>query len=593
MENAKVSKLDVSHQRTVVMLETIMSELKTKSFADYKSIAPCEMQEVCNRLHITRRQVLLVAALIDSPSANFTDLAVSLNCDMFELLNHHIQMTCLQKLDVVDDSIEFSTWANNHYNLSDDFVEQLIKSGVREYVDPAKCEGYLDYLDIALLYLRFEDESMSRKEFVNLVAKISRNRNTVMDKMRFTDQELVFAVVAQARMECCDSECLRYDELSALYTLEEYNRWLKRVKRSKKLSQFFDVTDGLLSKKNSVFAIVVEPEDPSNIVIDLDEATSDRPNISLSQFGKTSSDNDNDNDNDDDSDDDDDINPFHFDLYGKRSSQELLTKISHTNIREVNMFYSASNEKEINNLTAMLTEDRYKSVLERLEKADMRRGITIVLNGLPGTGKTETVLQLGRLTGRDIFHVDISAIRGMYVGDNERNIKALFDEYAKALKQSDIHPILLFNEADSLLGARCQDQNMRSADRGENSMQNIILEQLESFEGILIATTNMVTNFDKAFERRFLFKVNIDKPSPDIRAKIWEGKIAGLDSDTALRLAEKYDFSGGQIENIARKVIISQVLSGNNEINQSELCGMCDNEMLQKINDRKPIGFAS
>ena len=160
------------------------------------------------------------------------------------------------------------------------------------------------------------------------------------------------------------------------------------------------------------------------------------------------------------------------------------------------MFYSASNEKEINNLTAMLTEDRYKSVLERLEKADMRRGITIVLNGLPGTGKTETVLQLGRLTGRDIFHVDISAIRGMYVGDNERNIKALFDEYAKALKQSDIHPILLFNEADSLLGARCQDSNMRSADRGENSMQNIILEQLESFEGILIATTNMVTNFD-------------------------------------------------------------------------------------------------
>ncbi|MGN0228263.1 MAG: ATP-binding protein [Muribaculaceae bacterium] len=592
MENANVSKLDVSHQRTVVMLETIMSELKTKSFADYKSIAPCEMQEVCNRLHITRRQVLLVAALIDSPSANFTDLAVSLNCDVFELLNHHIQMSCLQKLNVVDDCIEYSTWANNHYDLSDDFVEKLIKSGVREYVDPAKCEGYLDYLDIALLYLRFEDESMSRKEFVNLVAKISRNRRTIMDKMRFTDQELVFAVVAQARMECCDSECLRYDELSALYTLEEYNRWLKRVKRSKKLSQFFGVTDGVLSKKNSVFAIVVEPEDPSHIVIDLDEATSDNTDTSDSiSFSRLCGTIRNEEDEDDE---DNDINPFSFDLWKKRSNQErLLTKIDYTKIRAVNMFYSASNEKEINNLTAMLTEDRYKSVLERLEKADMRRGITIVLNGLPGTGKTETVLQLGRLTGRDIYHVDISAIRGMYVGDNERNIKALFDEYAEALKQSDIHPILLFNEADSLLGARCQDQNMRSADRGENSMQNIILEQLESFEGILIATTNMVTNFDKAFERRFLFKVNIDKPSPDIRAKIWEGMIVGLDSDTALRLAEKYDFSGGQIENIARKVIISQVLSGNNEINQSELCGMCDNELLQKINDRKPIGFVS
>ena len=134
---------------------------------------------------------------------------------------------------------------------------------------------------------------------------------------------------------------------------------------------------------------------------------------------------------------------------------------------------------------------------------------------------------------------------------------------------------------------------MHSADRGENSMQNILLEQLESFEGILIATTNMATNFDKAFERRFLFKMGISKPTPEVRAKIWTGKIAGLDNDTALRLAEKYDFSGGQIENIARKVIIDQVLTGSDEIDPNKLFALCESEQFAKIIDRKPIGFAS
>ena len=178
----------------------------------------------------------------------------------------------------------------------------------------------------------------------------------------------------------------------------------------------------------------------------------------------------------------------------------------------------------------------------------------------------------------------------MYVGDNERNIKSLFEEYSFALKKSKLHPILFFNEADSLLGARCNDNNMHSADRGENSMQNILLEQLESFEGILIATTNMATNFDKAFERRFLFKMGISKPTPEVRAKIWTGKIAGLDNDTALRLAEKYDFSGGQIENIARHYTIGKILHGDSEDVVNTLSTYCESEKLES-NDKLRIGF--
>ena len=598
MENTEVKKIDVSLQSTMVLLGAISSELKTKSYTDYQTIAPAAMREVCNRLHLTRRQVLLVVALFGTVSADVSEIAFKLNCEGWNVLQHYNQLVCLEKLDVVD-STEYESLTSNNYSLKDDFVEMLLKSGVREYVDPAKRQGYLHYLDIVMLYLRLEDEGINRKDFVDLVVKISRNRNTVMDKLHLSNQELVFAVVAQALMNCSDSERLWYNELSALYTPQEYDTWLKRVQRSKKLKPFFSVSDSALLMRKSVFVIETEnllSDDKSFLTIDFGDGVPSNPPASIGEsLGKNNeSDDEVDNDDSDDMDDDNDDDPFGLDLFReRRKTGKLLTKIDHSKIEAVNMFYTASDAKEIANLTDMLREERYVTVLERLAGAGMRRGITIVLHGLPGTGKTETVRQLGRLTGRDILHVDISSIRGMYVGDNERNIKSLFEEYSFALKKSKLHPILFFNEADSLLGARCNDNNMHSADRGENSMQNILLEQLESFEGILIATTNMATNFDKAFERRFLFKMGISKPTPEVRAKIWTGKIAGLDNDTALRLAEKYDFSGGQIENIARKVIIDQVLTGSDEIDPNKLFALCESEQFAKIIDRKPIGFAS
>lgn len=95
----------------------------------------------------------------------------------------------------------------------------------------------------------------------------------------------------------------------------------------------------------------------------------------------------------------------------------------------------------------------------------------------------------------------------MWVGESEKNIKGIFDDYKQKVKQSVKAPILLFNEADAIIGKR-QVGAERAVEKMENSIQNIILQEIEQLDGILIATTNLAENMDKAFERRFLMIQN-------------------------------------------------------------------------------------
>ena len=128
-------------------------------------------------------------------------------------------------------------------------------------------------------------------------------------------------------------------------------------------------------------------------------------------------------------------------------------------------------------------------------------------------------------------------------------------------------------------------------DKMENSLQNIILQEMENLDGIMIATTNLQENMDKAFERRFLYKIKFDKPTEEARANIWHTMIPELSDLDVHTLASKYDFSGGQIENIARHYAIDNILHGHNEDVLSMLIRHCDNERLDS-KEKRPIGFA-
>ena len=234
---------------------------------------------------------------------------------------------------------------------------------------------------------------------------------------------------------------------------------------------------------------------------------------------------------------------------------------SHTAIKEKPLFFNADDDNEIERLVSLLGKENLPAIQSRLEQAGMRKGIACLFYGAPGTGKTETVLQIARRTGRDIMQVDIAGMRDKYVGESEKNIKAVFQRYRDVCRQCEVLPILFFNEADALINKRTENIS-HSVDKMDNAMQNIILQELEDLDGILIATTNLTSNLDKAFERRFLFKVEFHKPDMDVKAKIWSSMIGDITEEDALQLARNYDFSGGQIENVARKHTIDHILMG-------------------------------
>ena len=177
----------------------------------------------------------------------------------------------------------------------------------------------------------------------------------------------------------------------------------------------------------------------------------------------------------------------------------------------------------------------------------------------------------------------------MWVGESEKNIKEVFDRYRQCVAAGGMIPILLFNEADAIFGIRKVGADW-SVDKMENSIQIIILQEMEDLDGILIATTNLTCNLDKAFERRFLYKVRFDKPSVEARGKIWQAMMPELSYSEALSLAEGYDFSGGQIENIVRKKTVQALISGT-EPSFEDILGFCREEGIGDQRVQRRIGF--
>jgi len=221
------------------------------------------------------------------------------------------------------------------------------------------------------------------------------------------------------------------------------------------------------------------------------------------------------------------------------------------------------NEKEIQSIEIVKTaisEIKFRRLQKRLKSKAMPLGITILLHGEPGTGKTETVYQLAKFSGRNIFKVDISETKSMWFGESQKLVKKIFTDYREFKETEKKCPILLFNEADAVIGKRKAAGSSNVADT-ENAIQNILLEELENFDGILFATTNLIGNLDSAFERRFLYKINFEKPETRVASKIWQSKMPFLSEEESMKLASQFNFSGGEIENIARKILMDEVLN--------------------------------
>lgn len=210
-----------------------------------------------------------------------------------------------------------------------------------------------------------------------------------------------------------------------------------------------------------------------------------------------------------------------------------------------------------------------KKVVSRLIEwgiKDKKSGIDarIIFYGAAGTGKTMTAYSLAKSLKRQVLVFDCSKILSMYVGESEKNVRKIFDTFYELSEKTKTEPILLLNEADQFLGSRSSG-NITGSDQMHNQMQNIFLEQIENFRGMLIATTNLLENIDKAFSRRFNYKIEFKKPDKEQRKRLWKLMLPedapyekGFDSKD---LAE-YSLTGGQIniivKNTAYKVAVME-----------------------------------
>ncbi len=273
--------------------------------------------------------------------------------------------------------------------------------------------------------------------------------------------------------------------------------------------------------------------------------------------------------------------------------QEIFELIEPTTSLE-NVVLNPTTDKTLQNLMHQLDREVVAKLHEWGIK-DKKAGIDarIIFYGPPGTGKTLTAHSLSRSLKRQVLSFDCSKILSMYVGESEKNVRKIFDTYADLTKQTKTEPILLLNEADQFLSSRSQGAGT-SADQMHNQMQNIFLEQIEKFQGILIATTNLLENIDQAFSRRFNYKIEFKKPDKAQRLKLWKmmlPKNAPYEEGFDVELLCKYPLTGGQINLIVKNTAYTVATRKESSFRLEDFVNEIEKERQGNFDTEKSMGF--
>jgi SpoVK/Ycf46/Vps4 family AAA+-type ATPase len=183
-----------------------------------------------------------------------------------------------------------------------------------------------------------------------------------------------------------------------------------------------------------------------------------------------------------------------------------------------------------------------------------------------------------------LLKIDASRVLSCWVGESEQNVRRIFDDYASLEKELGIAPVLLLNEADQLLGNRGATGN--AVDRMNNNMQNLFLEGLERFSGILVATTNRRDLLDDAFSKRFTYKMELPPPDRSLRVKLWRNHlpVKRLADDVDIeRLADLGLTGGDEIRLVIERAVRLQAYRGHITIDHKTIMGAAEEELAGRM----------
>lgn len=194
----------------------------------------------------------------------------------------------------------------------------------------------------------------------------------------------------------------------------------------------------------------------------------------------------------------------------------------------------------------------------------LKKGRSLVLNffGPPGTGKSMMAEAIASYLKRKVFLINYAELESKYVGETPKNIRNAF----KRAKEDNC--VLIFDEADSFLGKRLTNVS-QSADYGVNITRSVMLLEIERFDGIVIFTTNLLSNYDEAFKRRIYVNVEFKMPDEKIRTVLWKKYLPmklPISNDISEQiLGKKYDgISGADIRDMVLQAAINCLESGRN-----------------------------
>ncbi|MBF7060912.1 AAA family ATPase [Campylobacter volucris] len=248
------------------------------------------------------------------------------------------------------------------------------------------------------------------------------------------------------------------------------------------------------------------------------------------------------------------------------------------------------------NLLENILKQQDKKVLQRLNnwgiKSNKNIEAKIIFYGPAGTGKTMSALSIAKAMKKSILSFDCSKILSKYVGESEQNVRKIFDTYKELCQTSKQSPILLLNEADQFLSTRIESSG--GADKMHNQMQNIFLEQIERFSGVMIATTNFLESLDVAFSRRFDYKIEFKKPDFSQRLMIWKKSLpknAKFDEEFDEELLANYELSGAQIVMVIKNTALKAAVCKDGIFKMSYFLETIQKELESSFDKNKIVGF--